>query len=56
MSLLLMAMISYGLAVLAGALGFTGLARGISRHMRIAFGVALAVACGLIVAAGATRR
>ena len=55
MQYLLMAMISYGVAVLLGTLGFAGLVRGAGKQLRIAFAVALAITCGLILAAGASR-
>jgi hypothetical protein len=56
MVLVILAIVSYVIAVIAGGLGFTGLARGASPFMRYLFGGALAVTCVLIIAAGVVAR
>jgi uncharacterized membrane protein YtjA (UPF0391 family) len=56
MMLVILAIVAYAIAVLAGGLGFSGLARGASPFMRYLFGGALALTFVLIVAAGIAAR
>ena len=52
MVLVALALVAYGISVIAGGLGFTGLARSASPFMRYVFAGSLALTFILIIAAG----
>lgn len=56
MKLLMLASIFYAVTILAAVIGFTAMARGGGRGMRIVFALSLAVTFVLIIVAGAVAR